>query len=83
MYVKLNDNLCLNALLTPTCLTNSTFTSKIVCVWNIKHEKTTDFTLRECLRGHTDSITVLTASRPFSLILSGSLVCVLSEAAHE
>ncbi|KAI9289228.1 hypothetical protein BC943DRAFT_300701 [Umbelopsis sp. AD052] len=45
----------------------------MICVWNIKHDKSTDFVLRECLRGHTDSITVITASRPFSLILSGSL----------
>ncbi|KAJ2958896.1 hypothetical protein NQZ79_g5615 [Umbelopsis isabellina] len=45
----------------------------VVCVWSIRHEKMIDFVLKECLRGHTDTITALTASRPFSLILSGSL----------
>ncbi|CAM0141774.1 unnamed protein product [Umbelopsis sp. WA50703] len=45
----------------------------VVCVWSIRHEKMIDFVLKECLRGHNDTITAVTASRPFSLILSGSL----------
>lgn len=43
-------------------------------MWKIKLEKTTDFSLAECLRGHTGAVTCLAASRPYSVIVSGSEV---------
>lgn len=51
-----------------------TLDTQTICMWKIKLEKTTDFSLAECLRGHTGAVTCLAASRPYSVIVSGSEV---------
>ncbi|KAL0092916.1 WD40-repeat-containing domain protein [Phycomyces blakesleeanus] len=44
----------------------------MVCMWKVKADKGTDFIPLECLRGHTSSVTALTASRSNSILVSGS-----------
>ena len=43
-------------------------------MWKIKLEKSIEFSLAECLRGHTGAVTCIAASRPYSVIVSGSEV---------
>ncbi|KAI9318572.1 hypothetical protein BX666DRAFT_1855381 [Dichotomocladium elegans] len=47
-------------------------TDSTVCMWKVKQDKSVDFRLAECLRGHSGVITCLTASRPYSVLVSGS-----------
>ncbi|OAD76680.1 hypothetical protein PHYBLDRAFT_109698, partial [Phycomyces blakesleeanus NRRL 1555(-)] len=47
-------------------------TDSMVCMWKVKADKGTDFIPLECLRGHTSSVTALTASRSNSILVSGS-----------
>ncbi|KAI9493852.1 hypothetical protein BDB00DRAFT_938645 [Zychaea mexicana] len=47
-------------------------TDGTVCMWKVKHEKAMDFTLLECLRGHSSSVVSLAASRSYSVLVSGS-----------
>jgi hypothetical protein len=41
-------------------------------MWKIKNDKSMDFTLIECLRGHTDVVTTISASRSYSIFVTGS-----------
>ncbi|CEP07883.1 hypothetical protein [Parasitella parasitica] len=44
-------------------------TDNLVCIWQVKNEKTTtDFTLVECLKGHSSVITTIAASRTYSIL---------------
>ncbi|KAI7869795.1 WD40-repeat-containing domain protein, partial [Spinellus fusiger] len=47
-------------------------TDNLICMWKLKQDKTNNFTLLECLRGHTSVIITLTASRAYSILVSGS-----------
>ncbi|KAG0176918.1 hypothetical protein DFQ29_005470 [Apophysomyces sp. BC1021] len=47
-------------------------TDNVVCIWKIKQDKATDFTLLENLRGHTAPITTIASSRSYSILVSGS-----------
>ncbi|KAI7848521.1 WD40-repeat-containing domain protein [Circinella umbellata] len=41
-------------------------------MWKVKHEKVMDFTLLECLRGHSAAIVSIAASRSYSVLVTGS-----------
>lgn len=47
-------------------------TDNLVCLWTVKNEKTTDFALLECLKGHTDTVTTIAASKTYSVLVTGS-----------
>ncbi|KAG1351442.1 hypothetical protein G6F62_002976 [Rhizopus arrhizus] len=47
-------------------------TDGLVCIWKVKYQKSVSFTLSECLKGHTDVVTTITASRSYSVIVTGS-----------
>ncbi|RCI07112.1 hypothetical protein CU098_000831 [Rhizopus stolonifer] len=47
-------------------------TDGLVCLWKVKNQKSVTFTLSECLKGHTDIVTTITASRSYSVIVTGS-----------
>ncbi|KAI8149645.1 WD40-repeat-containing domain protein [Fennellomyces sp. T-0311] len=47
-------------------------TDGTVCMWKVKHEKAMDFTLLDCLRGHSAGVVSLAASRSYSILVSGS-----------
>ncbi|KAF7722919.1 hypothetical protein EC973_002599 [Apophysomyces ossiformis] len=47
-------------------------TDNVVCMWKIKQDKNTDFTLLESLRGHSAPVTSITSSRSYSILVSGS-----------
>lgn len=50
---------------------------KLVCIWQVKNGKgTTDFTLAECLKGHSSVVTTIAASRTYSILVTGSEVSV-------
>lgn len=44
-------------------------------MWKVKNEKNTDFTLLECLKGHTAPVTTIASSRTYSVLITGSEVC--------
>ncbi|KAG1474371.1 hypothetical protein G6F56_000395 [Rhizopus delemar] len=47
-------------------------TDGVVCIWKTKSQNVTDFTLSDCLRGHTDVVTTIVASRSYGVIVTGS-----------
>ncbi|OAD02252.1 hypothetical protein MUCCIDRAFT_143984 [Mucor lusitanicus CBS 277.49] len=48
-------------------------TDNLVCIWQVKNEKTTtDFALLECLKGHSSAVTTIAASRTYSILVTGS-----------
>jgi len=53
-----------------TLITGSEDTT--VCVWQVRIGKTFEILLRECLRGHSATVTSLALSRSFSILVSGS-----------
>ncbi|KAI9471034.1 MAG: WD40-repeat-containing domain protein [Benjaminiella poitrasii] len=47
-------------------------TDNLVCIWEVKDEKSTDFVLSECLKGHTSTITSIAVSRSYRILVTGS-----------
>ena len=47
---------------------------QLVCIWKVKNQKNLEFVLSESLKGHTDVVTTIAASRQYSVVVTGSEV---------